>query len=437
MTVTKSKHQLSVALCKTHYGHECSLGHPRLQTSEREAIAGKLFQGVPSQHILDTIRSEVGSKFDRIHLTTRKDITNIERSFGLHGNKRHDDDATSVMLWVEEMRKTGTKSPVLVYKRQGEKITGCNLHEKDFVLGIQTPLQAEMLKTFGNNSIICIDATHGTNGYDFELITVMVVDEFGEGYPIAWCISNRTDLSLLLTLFKAIKQRVGTVSPKWIMSDDADQYYSAWVGVFGLTPQKLLCTWHVDRSWRGHLNSITDKQLGQALYHNLRVLLEEADKIRFEQLLNQTRKQLQASPETASFLKYFDTYYVTRKEQWAMCYRRHSQINTNMYVESLHRVIKYLYFKGKTNKRLDKCIETLMKYERDKAFDRLSKLEKGKFSSRISTITKRHTTSCKMSPKLVQPIDYSSWEVRSEDLTNAYRVVKEQPQCTVNCGLRM
>ena len=76
-----------------------------------------------------------------------------------------------------------------------------------------------------------------------------------------------------------------------------------------------------------------------------------------------------------------------------MCYRRHSQINTNMYVESFHRVIRYLYFKGKTNKRMDKCIDMLMKYERDKAFDKLSELEKGKLSSRISTIIKRHTSS--------------------------------------------
>ena len=45
-------------------------------------------------------------------------------------------------------------------------------------------LQITMLKKFGEH-LICIDSTHGTNGYDFNLITVMVVDEFGEGFPVA------------------------------------------------------------------------------------------------------------------------------------------------------------------------------------------------------------------------------------------------------------
>ena len=91
------------------------------------------------------------------------------------------------------------------------------IEEKDFILVIQTPLQAAMLKEFGNN-IILIDSTHRTTGYDFQLITIVVVDELGEGYPIAWCLSNRED-QIVLT---------GTISPSWFMSDDADQFYGAW-----------------------------------------------------------------------------------------------------------------------------------------------------------------------------------------------------------------
>ncbi|GFS55186.1 hypothetical protein TNCV_4799321 [Trichonephila clavipes] len=43
----------------------------------------------------------------RIHLTTRQDIKNIKRSFGLT-NQRHADDATSVRLMLEEMAEFGT-----------------------------------------------------------------------------------------------------------------------------------------------------------------------------------------------------------------------------------------------------------------------------------------------------------------------------------------
>jgi hypothetical protein len=30
-------------------------------------------------------------------------------------------------------------------------------------------------------SVICIDSTHKTNVYDFKLVTLMVIDEYGEG----------------------------------------------------------------------------------------------------------------------------------------------------------------------------------------------------------------------------------------------------------------
>ena len=109
----------------------------------------------------------------------KKDIRNIEKAFGLRGNERHKDDTTSVALWVEEMRQSDNNS-ALLYKAQGEK--DGNLAKNDFVLALQTPFQAYMLKTFGNDKVICIDSTHGTNAYDFALTTVIVVDELGEGY---------------------------------------------------------------------------------------------------------------------------------------------------------------------------------------------------------------------------------------------------------------
>ena len=58
-------------------------------------IAGKLAQGVGVQHILDEIRNSVEDSLERIHLITRKDIANIEKSYGFQGNKKHDDGATN------------------------------------------------------------------------------------------------------------------------------------------------------------------------------------------------------------------------------------------------------------------------------------------------------------------------------------------------------
>ena len=70
--------KIQVHICKTHYGHQPSLGHLRLHKSQREAIASQLAQGITSQHVLDKVRDSIYDKFERIHLITKKDTRNIE-----------------------------------------------------------------------------------------------------------------------------------------------------------------------------------------------------------------------------------------------------------------------------------------------------------------------------------------------------------------------
>ena len=245
---------LRVEVHTTHYGHEKSQGHLRLTHSKRAAIAGQLAQGVDFQHILDNIWDSLGTECKRIHLLTRKDITNIEKAYGLKVAQRHADDATSVNVWVTEiMSQEG--NPIILYKQQGEpQPLECNyLSKEEFVLALQTPLQANMMKKHANGRVICIDSTHGTNGYDITLISVLIVDEYGEGFPVAWCISNREDQILLMNFFCALKRRIGVVSPAYIMSDLAEQFYTAWVAMFANSPTKLVCVWHVDRAWRENI----------------------------------------------------------------------------------------------------------------------------------------------------------------------------------------
>ena len=79
---------------------------------------------------------------------------------------------------------------MILYKTKGKQ--GAGFNEKDFALGIQTEFQRDMLKKFGNCTV-CIDTTYNTNMYDFYLTTLLVINEYGEGIPVAWIISNRQD----------------------------------------------------------------------------------------------------------------------------------------------------------------------------------------------------------------------------------------------------
>jgi len=314
MVLTQTQHGIQVDICSTHHGHSMRLGHLRLPVLDRQTIAAKLHQGVTFGRILDDIRENSGHSLNRLHLTTRKDIANIERAFGLRRAERHKDDATSVAVWVQDMMNSDS-NPVLLYKPQGSQPSQetPSLEQSDFILALQTPLQADMLVKFGSN-IICMDDTHGTNSYDFSLITLLVVDEFGEGCPAAWCLCNKTDKYALIDFLMAVKKRVGTIRPNWGMTVDAEQYFAAWIAVVGLGPSKLLCTWHVDRAWRGAVNNIKDKEVAATVYHNVRVLMEETD-VESNATKDLATEQLQKCDTTQDFAKYFDTYYTRRAEQ--------------------------------------------------------------------------------------------------------------------------
>ena len=68
-----------------------------------------------------------------------------------------------------------------------------------------------MLKKFGGK-VVCVDATIGTNAYEFKLITLLVVDEYGEGFPVAWCIANREDRVLLIEFFEQGGKKLSAVT---------------------------------------------------------------------------------------------------------------------------------------------------------------------------------------------------------------------------------
>lgn len=93
---------------------------------------------------------------------------------------RHEDDATSVEAIVNELHEEPF-DPVLFYKPQHRKSPEyASLPDDAFVLAIQTEWQKELYEEY-SSSILCIDSTHGTNAYQFKVITCIVPDDFGKG----------------------------------------------------------------------------------------------------------------------------------------------------------------------------------------------------------------------------------------------------------------
>ena len=99
----------------------------------------------------------------RKHLLCRQDIH--KHQYNLEGVKLHSDDHTSVSLFVAENMRITCESeefenPVIIYKQQGQKQPNSidDLSDEDFIIGLQTPFQRDMLTKFGSTAV-CMDST--------------------------------------------------------------------------------------------------------------------------------------------------------------------------------------------------------------------------------------------------------------------------------------
>ena len=413
---------VDVTYCGTH-SHPIRLSHIRIPNHIRMDIAAKLQQGVSMERILDDIRDSVTNKLGRKHLVTRQDLHNVKAQFNIDGIIRHKNDLTSVMAWVEEMSMLDY-NPVLVFKPQG--VGSSSTCIDDFLLVLQTQFQCDMLKQFGSNAV-CIDSTHGTNAYHFNLTSILIVDDYGEGLPVEWMLSNREDKQMLIQFFRAIEQRVGSISPQWFMTDDAEQYHNAWKEVFGESnTRKILCAWHVDRAWRKALFQHVGERENQVhVYHQLRLLLTETEESQFRVILQEFLTYTEKYHY--KFYNYFNIYYCKRVEQWASCYRKHTAVNTNMFVEAFHRILKMVYLHHKQNRRVDVLLVTLLRISRDKTFERLHKMETGKLTHRACEINKCHKAAELMQQnnqcQVTTVRTDKEWTVQSQSQQNIYYTI--------------
>ncbi|GFN97535.1 protein far-red elongated hypocotyl 3 [Plakobranchus ocellatus] len=235
---------LEVEYCLEHSEHSFDLVHLTLLDDLRKRIAGKLSQGIEPGRIRNDIRD------NRDSLITRKHINNIKQQYNISLTQKHKLDGTSVDIWVQDLKKR-LDNPVIFYKAQNSQHP--YLKDEDFSLCLQTDFQRGMTIKYGHK-IIFTDSTHNTTHYDFYLTSILVLDDFEEGVPVAWSISNREDSEILELFMQALKESCGQdIIADYFMSDLANNAFNAWCSVFSKPIKRLYCSWHVDKSWQKNI----------------------------------------------------------------------------------------------------------------------------------------------------------------------------------------
>ena len=153
---------------------------------------------------------------------------------------------------------------------------------------------------------------------------------------MAFFYSSKIDTTTLEKCFIAIKAECGIIKTRAFMSDDYQAYYNAWSNVMGNPGNKLLCSWHVMKSWSRHFN-LVNGSLTKQLKSRLLDVMKELDEKTFEVEFSRMRTWLTSTRELKKFGSYFLSTYEDRKNEWAYCYRKFLGINTNNHLEAMHR----------------------------------------------------------------------------------------------------
>lgn len=321
------------------------------------------------------------------------------------------------MAWITEWKQS-EDDPILYYKLQGqEEKEDVDLSKEDFFIVSQSALQKHMYQKFAHKGVRC-DSTHGT---------ILVIDEFGQGFPSAWCLSSHEDFTTMTIFFKEIKKTCGVVNANLFMSDKAPQFYNA---------IKLIRTWHVDKAWK------------EELWKKLETFLLKPKCTKCFESYYSNRKKTRLRTVWKLFVTDLSPLQSVNNSTSTSTKNGNPKKNSgpiasekafNMYVEAFHRVFKTIYLKGKINKRVDNCLVDLLKYARDMGFDRLIKMTKGKLTYRINIIHERHNQSMSMPTDSVEKIGDGKWKVLSENGKIFYKVMEaptvcqEKDACQMSC----
>lgn len=172
-------------------------------------------------------------------------------------------DVVAVDMLVQDWNLRGDKSPIRYYKRLNDSNSDTSEHSgslfnsNDFILVYQTEAQAQMM--VDNPRSLCTDGTHGCTGYGYHLLTIMVIDKYGQGLCVGWAIVSRENVYTWELFCKSLRPECHKLKPKVGMADLALSQWNGLRAVFPSLKYHLWCWWHIDQKVQLHCHGRQSK----------------------------------------------------------------------------------------------------------------------------------------------------------------------------------
>ena len=158
-----------------------------------------------------------------------------------------------------------------------------------FILAFMRKFGVDMAVKYGHGGVLQLDATFATNRLEFPLFTIMVVDMHGNGIPVAWMLSSRSNTQCVAKFLQAFRARVRAwpklcgasawcvdwalgfeaihavaqvlkAKPDWeprcfLVDADAAQL-AAIRATFGINTKIYFCHYHMWKAWQAKINTL-------------------------------------------------------------------------------------------------------------------------------------------------------------------------------------
>lgn len=454
MKVLKSATGVEVDYFPTH-NHEliaADLKHHPLSNATNTFINNLLSIGGSPRKILKTLQ---GDKFHRTKRSkelelSRNDFIEIktlrERRRKMNCQQRLDSDDARATYMKVKLLEEEEYCPVLIYKPFGHEVLigpdsskVLNALDSDiFMLGIQTKEQAELMKET-SKTILIVDATYDMDQYGCQLLNIVGVDELHRGYPLGHCISSNINEPTLKFFFEAIKEKSPDVNINCVITDDDPALINSMNSGFKELLRHILCDWHFKRTLQKNLHAkVRETDLEEIMFKELCVIIGLNTESEFNQAVEAFLKKYSRSPRTKAFVDYFKQECMPKKVKWARCFRRfpHGHVETTMFVEAFHNILKTVYLKRKPNKRIDTLLDLLLEVEKDYYRRRLTTIcTVGPREQHMNELNARHLKGVNINLADVQQFDEDGskyWEVKSQTHPNdlQYKVFRISSECT-------
>lgn len=157
------------------------------------------------------------------------------------------------------------------------------------------------------------------------------------------------------------------------------------------------------------------------------MLCKEKDQNAFDSILLGFMAALDLEEKAQKFIDYFRTNYCTdsRISQWAGWARARSPVNNNMFIERMHRTLKYKYLDRKESNRLDSVISALLVMSKDYRMSYIVRAHARDVSChRLVKMNRCHRASLKLGADQISSTeDPGVWSVVSEkDTSVSYEI---------------